>query len=175
MKLAKREKYLVALAAGALVVFLLFQFVVFPFFDEKDRLDKGIQIKEDALKQMMMMSARYKAHQSGSESIQDLLSRREKGFTLFSFLDQGAGQAGVKEYIKYMKPSASEGTGPYTESMVEMKLEGITLKQLVEYLFRIESPKNLVTIKRISIKENKRESGYLDAVLQVLTVQVNQA
>jgi general secretion pathway protein M len=175
MKLAKREKYLVALAGGALVVFMVFQFLVFPFFDEKDRLDKGIQIKEDALKQMMVLSARYKAHQSGSESIQDLLSRREKGFTLFSFLDQAAGQAGVKEYIKYMKPSTSEGTGPYTESMVEMKLEGITLKQLVEYLFRIESPKDLVTVKRISIKENKRESGYLDAVLQVLTVQVNQA
>jgi hypothetical protein len=52
-----------------------------------------------------------------------------------------------------------------------MKLEQITLKQLVDYLYRIESPEQLISIKRISIKENKGESGYLDAVLQVLTFQ----
>jgi general secretion pathway protein M len=175
MKLAKREKYLVALGGGALVVFLLFQFLVFPFFDGKGRLERGIQAKEEALKQMVRMSGQYKALQTGSQGVQTVLSGREKGFTLFSFLDRAAGDAGVKEYIKYMKPSTSEGTGPYKESMVEVKLEGITLKQLVEYLFRIESPENLVSIKRISIKENKRESGYLDAVLQVLTLQVAQA
>ena len=70
-----------------------------------------------------------------------------------------------------MKPSNPQGTGPYKESMIEMKLEGITLNQLVGYLYRIESPENIIGIKRISIKENKKESGYLDAILQVLTFQ----
>ena len=70
-----------------------------------------------------------------------------------------------------MKPSDSQGTGPYKESMVEMKLEGITLNQLVGYLYRIESPENIISIKRISITENKKESGYLDTILQVLTFQ----
>jgi hypothetical protein len=55
--------------------------------------------------------------------------------------------------------------------MVEMKLEGITLNQLVGYLYRIESAENIVSIKRISIQENKKESGYLDTILQVLTFQ----
>ena len=52
-----------------------------------------------------------------------------------------------------------------------MKLEGITLKQLVKYLYRIESPKDVIFIKRISIKENRKESGLLDVVLNVLTLQ----
>lgn len=174
MKLAKREKYLVALAAGALAVFILIQFLIFPFFERRDRLDRGIQAKEGGLQEMLLMSARYRAHESGSQGVQSVLSNREKGFTLFSFLDRAAGGAGVKEYIKYMKPSTSDGTGIYKESMVEIKLEGVTLQQLVEYLFRIESPENLVNVKRISIKENKREAGYLDAVLQVLTLQQNR-
>jgi hypothetical protein len=55
--------------------------------------------------------------------------------------------------------------------MIEMKLEGITLNQLAGYLYRIESPENIIGIKRISIRENKKESGYLDAILQVLTFQ----
>ena len=55
--------------------------------------------------------------------------------------------------------------------MVEMKLEAITLPQLVGYLYRIESPDDVVNIKRISISENKKEQGYLDAILQVITFQ----
>ncbi len=70
-----------------------------------------------------------------------------------------------------MKPSVSAGPGPYKESLVEMKLEAITLKQLIDYLYRIESPDDVVSIKRASISENKRESAYLDAILQVLTFQ----
>ena len=50
-----------------------------------------------------------------------------------------------------------------------MKLEAITLQQLIGYLSKIESPGNVVSIKRISISENKKKSGYLDAILQVLT------
>ena len=70
-----------------------------------------------------------------------------------------------------MKPSTSQGRGLYKEIMVEMKLEAITLNQLVNYLYGIESPEDLISIKRISIKENQRESGLLDAILQVLTFQ----
>ena len=51
-----------------------------------------------------------------------------------------------------------------------MKLEGISLEQLVRYLYQIESPEHAVNIKRLSIKENKREAGALDATLQVLTL-----
>jgi hypothetical protein len=52
-----------------------------------------------------------------------------------------------------------------------MRLEAITLQQLSGYLWRIESTENAVSIKRISIKENKKKTGRLDAILQVLTFQ----
>ena len=65
--------------------------------------------------------------------------------------------------------SASTGTGPFKESLVEMKLERITLGQMVGYLKLIESPDKLVSIKRISIQSNKKETQFLDAILQVLT------
>ena len=54
--------------------------------------------------------------------------------------------------------------------MVEMKLEGITLQQLVDYLFLVQSPENAVTVKRLSITESKEAAGYLNAILQMLTV-----
>jgi general secretion pathway protein M len=171
MKLGKREKYLVWLGAGSIAVFFLFQFIIFPFFDDRDRTRRGVRAKEEGLKEIMMMSAEYQALKKGSQGIQNILARRKSNFTLFSFLESAAGDAEVKAHIKYMKPSDSQDAGPYKESMVEMKLEGITLKQLVGYLYRIESPENAISVKRISVKESKGASGYMDAVLQVLTFQ----
>ena len=171
MKLAKREKNLVILAGCAIAIFLLFQFVVFPFLDERKRMRRSISAKEASLQEVLRLRSEYEVQKTGFQGIKRMLSQRKSGFTLFSFLEESASEAELKGHIKYMKPSTAQSSGPYKESMVEMKLEQITVKQLVDYLYRIESPEKLIGIKRISIQENKGESGYLDAVLQVLTFQ----
>ena len=171
MRLARREKYLVMLAGCILFLLAVFHFLILPFFEEKERLSEGVKSMESTLEEIVMKSAEYKALKKNDQGLQDALAKRDKGVTLFSFLEGEADKAEVKGHIKYMKPSVSQGTGPYKESTVEMKLEQITLKQLVGYLYRIESPKDVISIKRISIKENKKESGYLDAILQVLTLE----
>lgn len=171
MKLAKREKYALAFAALFVVIFSLLQFLIFPFFEERERIQRGVRAKEIGLKEIEKMRAEYQDLKKSSQEIKQILARRKRGFTLFSFLERAASETAIKDHIKYMKPSASQGRGLYKEIMVEMKLEAITLNQLVSYLYGIESPEDLISIKRISIKENKRESGLLDAILQVLTFQ----
>lgn len=160
-------------AGGACFVglFLLLYFVVFPFFSSRAKLRRSIQINQERLKEVTRLSAEYQALQRNSGGIQKALAGREKGLTLFSLLENLAGQAGVKDRIKYMKPSRSQGKGQYKISSVEMQLEGITMRQMFDYLYRIEAPKNIVRIKRISIKKHKEKSGYVDATLQVLTFQ----
>ncbi|MCP4682625.1 MAG: hypothetical protein GY864_09855 [Desulfobacterales bacterium] len=170
MKLAKREKYFVTIGACAIAVFFLFQFLIFPFFEKKERIRKGIITKELALKEIVILNADYNALKRGPQRIRNILAGRQTGFTLFSFLERAGNEAGIKDHIKYLKPSVSQGTG-YKESLVEMKLEGITLQQLVKYLYLVESPGEVIFIKRLSVKENKKLDGYLDAVLQAFTFQ----
>ncbi|MBN1276773.1 MAG: type II secretion system protein M [Deltaproteobacteria bacterium] len=172
MKLAKREKYLVALGLGFIVTLFLFTFLISPFFEKRDRLKRSLSTKEEALQEIVMLSAEYEAQSKGAEGLQETLARRERDFTLFSFLEKAAGESNVKDTIKYMKPSVAQGSGPYKESMVQMELEKITLKQLVDYLYRIESQEKAVAVRRIEIRENKREQGYLNAVIHVLTFQM---
>jgi len=169
MNLSKREKYFVSTALCAVVIFCLLQFIIIPFFHKRERLEKGCRAKEKVFEEISALSAEYQAYKKSSLGIRSIIEKRKKGFTLFSFLDKTAGDTTVKDNIKYMKPSELQSTGPYKETMVEIKLEGITLKQLVDYLYRVELSGNAILLKRISIKENKRESGYIDAVLQVVT------
>lgn len=169
MKLAKRERLFVTLAAGAVVLFILLEFLIFPFFKERGRMKRGIVGQQVELKEVLKSSTRLRALKNNSLGLEQSLDQRETGFALFSYLEKAAGTARVKENIKYMKPSTSKGLSNYKESTVEMKIEAITLQQLVDYLYRIESPEKVVYVKRMSVQENKQGKGYIDAILQVLT------
>ena len=169
MQLAKREKYLIGLAVCVIVFAVLIQLVLMPFVDGRQRMQNSVAAQERNLQEIVRLSQEYKALEQDSETLIQRLASRPGNFTLFSFLEKAAGKAGVKNNIKYMKPSASTGKGPFKESLVEMKLERITLKQMVDYLKLIESPDDIVSVKRISVQTNKKETQYLDAILQVLT------
>ncbi len=171
MRLARRERYFVFGAALFIALFLLFQFVLSPFFEARRRVTRGVEAKKRGLEEIVRLSSEYRSYQKGTQGVERILAGRERGFTLFSFLEKQAGDADVKKSIKYMKPSVSTGSGPYKESLVEMKLEAVSLQKLTGYLYRIESPEKAVSIKRISIKQNQRKTGTLDAILQVLTFQ----
>ena len=169
MKLAKRERLFVSLAVCAVALFILLEFVILPFFKERSRMKRGIITKQVELRDVQQGNAKVKALISNSQGLEQSLMKREQGFALFSYLEKAAGTAKVKENIKSMKPSTSKGQGDYKESTVEVRIEAVTLQQLVDYLYRIESPDKVVYIKRMSIQENKKGKGYIDAILQVLT------
>jgi general secretion pathway protein M len=171
LKLTNREKYYLGGGLLLLVLFLVVQLGLIPFVDAKEQARRSVSANEKVLKEMYSLSAEYRAMEGGSLDIKQTLSRRPKDFTLFSYLEKQAGTAGVKQNIKYMKPSTSVETGPYTESSVEMKLEKITLKQLVEYLHLVESRKHLVSVKRISVKQTKGAEEYLTALVHLITYQ----
>jgi len=173
INLAKREKYIVLMAACLIGLFLIINFLILPFLKERDRLRKGITAKEGELKEIAALSSVYQEYQKGSSDMTRLLAKRGNGFTLMSYLDKAAGESDVKS--QYMKPSSSKGSGPYEESVVEIKFEGINTDQLVKYLYKIEAPKDLIFIKRISITDNKKQEGYLDSIIQVLTYQKTSA
>jgi general secretion pathway protein M len=170
MRLGKREKIFISLGVGFVALFLLVRFIIFPVFEQREAMKRGLEAKRSGLKEIRILKAQYESYTEGAEGIQRHLGRREKGFTLFSFLEQAAGKARVKEHIKYMKPSDSRGNGRFKESMVEMKLDRINLRQLVDYLYLIESPEHLVSIKRVSIRDSQGAPEYLDAIMQVVTI-----
>lgn len=167
--MTRREKYYVSAAVAVVITFIFLQFVLFPFLGAKGKIKRSIHAKEKTLKEILSLSSEYRSQKAGSMDIQKALAGRPGGFTLFSFLEKQAGRTGIKPNIKYMRPATSPGTGPYSESSVEMKLEKITLKQLVEYLYLVESPKDVVKVKRISVKQSKGSPEYLTVLIHLIT------
>ena len=167
--LAKREKNFVIGAACFIVVFFLFKSLIIPFFEKKDRMQKGIITRENDLEEMIRLCGEHDAYKGDSQSIEQVLGMRRRGFTLRTFLQQKANEAGV--IIGRINEFPSKETGQFIESTMEVRLEAVTLTQLWEYLYRIESPEDLVSVPTISIKQNKKEPGYHDVTLRALTFE----
>ncbi len=155
---------------SALVLFLLVQFVLFPLLDKRKRLNRSINSKQKALVEMKEMQSRYGQLSLQNNTFEQRVAERSKEFGLFAFLEKKAAETRVKENIVYMKPSDASGEGVLQQVMVEMKLNAVNLKQLVAFLEGIESPDNIVELKRISIQENKKQAGTLDVIMQVITL-----
>ena len=172
-KMNKRERYAIMLAVGVIGIFLVATLIVEPFLSETEQLKKSLRDKAVMLEQMRQLQSEYGTLTQKAEVSKALFNRRQKGFKLFSFLDQLAGEAGIKDQIIYMKPSTQvDKSSPYKVSRVEMKLDAITLKQLTTYLYGVETSKNMVEINRISISKMDKKQGLLTAVLQVETVEI---
>jgi general secretion pathway protein M len=118
------------------------------------------------------LKADYDGLKSTAKQSEARFARRDKGFTLFSFLDQLAGQARVKERVSYMRPTKTEQKNSTLKlSRVEMKLEAVTLEQLATFLYGVESSKNMVSVSKLSITRRDQKEGLLDAILQVETLE----
>ncbi len=171
-KMNKRERYAIMLAVGVIGIFLIVTLIVEPFLSKTDQLKQNLQDKTATLEQMRQLQSEYAELTQKTEISEALFSRRKKGFKLNSFLVKMAGEAGIRNNISSMKPSTKvQNNGRYKISRVEMKLDAITLKQLTTYLYGVETSKNMVDIKRISISKKDKKQGLLTAVLQVETVE----
>ena len=171
IKLTPRDKTILFFVIAFGGLWLVLQFGVLPWLEGKERLQKGIAAKSAAIPQMLALEKQFRsAHQAMSE-VEQRLAAQPKGFSLFPFLEAKSGEAGVAAKIKYMKPMTAASTaGELAESLVEMKLEGVSLEQLLGYLGKIEVPEQLISIKRISIQQDGKTDASLDVVVQVASL-----
>ncbi len=167
--LEKREKTTVAIGIGFLLIFVISQFGVSPYLNARKKLNNSIEKKQSELVELKVLQQEYRGFKKQAGGIKEKLKGRESNFSLFSFLDKQASSAGIKELISYMKPSTVAGEEELLESVVEMKVQKITLKQLVDYLKLVESPDKVVSVKRISIQESGKEKGLLEVIMQIMT------
>jgi general secretion pathway protein M len=171
-KLTRREKLAVFTATGIICFFIISQLMIVPLLNKRSKMAQSVVRKKGVLSEMMVLKAEYDEIDKKGDVFKGRLNRRPKGFTLFSFLDELAGQSGIKENIIYMKPKTiNQPGGRYKKTLVEMKCQGITTEQLTNYLHGVETSKNMISIKRLSVSKKGKKDESISAVLQVEAIE----
>lgn len=149
--LQARERMFIGGAGAALVLFLIFKLTIDPTLKRSAEVDRQIVAAQRQLNELRTMQQEYQRQKNVVTSINTQL-KRQPNFAIFSRLEELAGQTGIRGKIIHMKPTVSTPSEVYNEESVEVKMEGITLEQLVSYLQLVENSPQLLKIKRLEMK-----------------------
>jgi general secretion pathway protein M len=169
LRLEPRERWVLAGGLLFLLLFFFWQFLLEPFFAARDHLAQAVARKEHDLVMMRELQQKYREQRESAGELTARLAARDPGFTLFTFVDRQAERAGVKRQISSIKPMSGEGDGPVKETSVEVKLQGVGLAGLVEFLLLVEAREAVVFVRRLALQESGVNSGLLEATLQIAT------
>jgi len=170
-KLGARERLIVLGGAGIAVAVLLVQFVILPFWEEKTRVAKALDAQEKLLAEMHAKLADYRLIKRDMDLIQRALASRPPGFTLNGFVDRKAREAGVRANVRAINPSRGASAGAYEEALADVSLERITMRQLVQFLHKADSPRDAVRIRKLTVRKSLESPEYLTATVQLATYQ----
>lgn len=165
-RLEPRERMFIGIGVVFLACFFLLQFVLSPYIEARQRLARSLASKKADLEKIGQLQKEYR-HLRMSGGTDGRPSGQMDGFSLFSFVEEQAVHAKIKQQILSMKPTTTETEDHTQESIVEMKLQKITLGQLVGFLKLVESPEKAVMVRHISIQES--DETYLDVIMQIVT------
>jgi hypothetical protein len=66
-----------------------------------------------------------------------------------------------------MDPKSTPPNDLYRESVIEVRLQSVNLKELTDYLFKVENSGSFLKIKRLRIKSRTDDPGHLDVSFRV--------
>jgi general secretion pathway protein M len=166
--LGTRERIFVMTAGLVVLLVLLFMVVIDPLLAHSARLDRQIVTAQRELQELQTLQRTYQRHKSILDRINTQL-KRQQNFALFSRLEELAGQAGIKNKILSMRPTPRPPSDAYDEEQVEIKMEGVTLEQLIQYLYQVENSPQFMKIKSLYIKPRLDNRQILSATFRVST------
>ena len=166
-KLDTKQRYLVSVCAAVVVVALVLTFAVFPMWETRAKMKKSILSQSKKLEEMVKIDADFAAQDAQISRIKNAIASRRADFTLFSYLEKKAVSANVKGSIKQMSSMQGVKSPSFEETLIDLKLEKITIKQLTEFLYQVESPSEMIKIKRITVNKMKESPDYISAQLLI--------
>jgi len=167
IRLTRREKLLaVALAifAGGLA---LFTFAVKPAIERTETLRRVISEKQDELQKLHAASSEYIFLRDSLDNLRAKVASQKKGFELLPFLESLIREHGLAKKVATMKQQVLQLGPSHSETIVEVRLENLTLKQLIDFLRKVESSEVLARTKSLYVKKNLTNPDLLDSVVEI--------
>ena len=164
--LAPRERRLVAIAAAAVAVVLLFGLVSL-VRSTRAGLERRIAAKEKDLAGIQELRNTYLTLRNDTERMYTDAKTRPADFSLFSFLEGIGSRAMPREKITAMNPSNRALGNDFVEDSVEMKIGGVSLAELVELLYRLQRGPVPLRVSRLTMRKRFNDPQAFDVSLSV--------
>lgn len=162
--LAPRERWLVLGAAAMVAIAIVLLGVVNPLISAGNRAELRVTNAEDQLVAVDQLRRRYEDVNTRLSRVEERIRQGPKG-EIFTTLEKLARDSTVK--VDSMEPRTSPASDSYAETKVQVVLKGVTLAQLVNYLHRIETAPQVLSVKSLRIRTRQDRPEMLDVTFTV--------
>ena len=162
MKLASRDKKTLIIGGIAALIIVLYAFVVSPLTSDLARKRELIPKKERDLAEMRVLKDQYRDLQQRLQQAQASAAKRGPLLTEIENLTK---RANLNSKLVSLKPQSGVQSEAFKESIVEVKLDSITLYDIVNYVYLLE--KDGLRIKRLNFKPRYDNPKLLNTTLLV--------
>jgi len=165
MKLESRDKRVLILGGLAAAVILLYAIVIAPFSSELTRKRSLIPKKEKDLVEMRILKDQYLDMQQRLQQVQAVAARRGP---LLTEIENISKRANLSSKIVSLKPQTGIQTEAFKESIVEIRLDNVTLYDIINYVFLLE--KDALRIRKLYFKPRFDNPKLLNSTILVSSV-----
>lgn len=162
--LAPRERLLLLASAALATLLLAWLAILNPVLAAMDRAEARVEIAERNLQTARRLRRELDTILTPLSQVESRIQRERRG-NLFTTLESLARQSAIQ--VESMEPEAASSEGPYQETKVEVVLKNVTLAQVVNYLHRIESAPQLLSIKTVRMRTLPTQGDLLDVTFTV--------
>ena len=168
-----REQILSAVGVGVVVILL----IVIPISCASSRLgkmEKQITDHEKNVTKVVNKIGEYKAVQSKLEEVEKTI-RPKSQVQLTTRLESLATQSGIGSNIDSLKEKPGTPGEDFEEVVVAVRMSKLSLSQIIEFLYGIESQKDLILkINRMQLKPRYDNRALFDINFEVSTLVSTQ-
>ena len=166
-RLAPRERMMVLVAGGVTLLLIVWLGVVDPLVESLAKLDRDVARGRDDAATIGDLVGRYRALRGDVDKLEKGAASDQGGASLFAQLESIAVPIAGRERIIAMNPSTRAVGNELQEELVEVRIEGITMRALVSLLYAVESRDPPIAVERLAVKREYKDQSRIDATVVV--------
>ena len=172
-KLESRERVLVQIAGALVALFIAFNLVYLPIQAALGGLGDRIQARQhDAVEVAHMMRA-YQRLRVDLATMRTRTVAASGDFSLFSVVEQALTRAPGKDKIGSITPAEKAIPGGMTQYTVELKLNALSLPQIVDTLYGLSALSVPVTVSTLHVTRRSQDQHSFDVEMTCVALGRN--
>jgi len=164
-----RERIIVSVGGAMVAAALVFLLIVDPLLASIDKLDRQAKRKAKDSQELALVAQEYLLKQARIAKLEQRMPIPPAQFSLLAFMEEATTTAQIRDRIVGMQPQAPIAVQGYQETSVDLRLDGVTLPQLLALLVAIEQAPYDVQVRHLQMKLKYDNPVNLDATLKIVT------
>lgn len=164
-----RERLIVGAGGTVVAAALIFLLIVDPLLTSIDKLDRQARKKAKDSQELTVLAQDYAVKRARITKLEQRMPHPPAQFSLLAFMEEATTAVQIRDRIVGMQPQAPLVVQGYQETSVDLRLDGVTLPQILALLVAIEKAPYDVQVHHLQMKPKYDNPVNLDATLKIVT------